>query len=297
MRYTIQRVLVATSLTEASDPVVRAAHVVAKRTGATLRLFHAARLPAAYYGSPLGMTAVQPRLLKTQLERSRVEAQEQMRRIGIEEAAWHEVMVDVGAPHRMLLEAAQTFHPDLLMVGGSESHGPLAPLLGSTAERVLRRSTCPVLVVRGALSLPLKHVLAPVDLSPLSQQALRTGIDILEQLSAGASPSIEALFVLDPFDREGMQFTPQQVDRFAGEEFDRFLAGLGPIGLPAIQPTLRTGLPREEIMHHLGEHPAELLMLGSHGRGGFQRMLLGSVASYVSHRVKTSVLIVPPAGG
>jgi|GEM_PF-4571065 len=50
MRYTIQRVLVATSLTEASDPVVRAAHVVAKRTGATLRLFHAARLPAAYYG-------------------------------------------------------------------------------------------------------------------------------------------------------------------------------------------------------------------------------------------------------
>lgn len=54
--------------------------------------------------------------------------------------------------------------------------GPFAAeLLGSTADRVLRKASCPVLIVRGELPVPPRRVLAPVDPSTLSGDSFRCG--------------------------------------------------------------------------------------------------------------------------
>ncbi|HEX9641940.1 MAG TPA: universal stress protein, partial [Candidatus Krumholzibacteria bacterium] len=61
------------------------------------------------------------------------------------------------------------------------------------------------------------------------------------------------------------------------------------------EPTLRTGLPRQEILSELEKAPADLVILGTHGRSGFERLLMGSVAADVVRQASVSVLVVPPA--
>ncbi len=294
MAHKIERIVAATSLNMASDPVVRASHALAKQTGAQLHIFHAFPLPMAYYGSPMGMTNIDAETLDTERALHVAQAQEQMRRIGLEEDEMYPVLIEIGAPHRMLLEAARPLEPDLLIVGSSEAQGPFAEHLGSTAERVLRKATCPVLVIKDDSHLPPAKVLAPVDLSELSESTLRWGLELLEQFQGAEPPDVEALFVLSRFDREGSsQFSAEQIDRFAADELGRFLIRLNDIS-QEIRPEVLVGQARDEILQHLENHPKDLVILGTHGRSGFERLLLGSVASEIARRSPTNILVVPP---
>ncbi|HSF42348.1 MAG TPA: universal stress protein, partial [Thermoanaerobaculia bacterium] len=182
----------------------------------------------------------------------------------------------------------------LLVVGATEG-GRIARLLGSTADRVLRRAHCPVLVVRGELPVPPERVVASVDLSPLSAEAFRRGLGILRGL--GAASAIEVLFVLSVLQRQvAPQFTPEQVDRFAAEELDRFVAAHAGGEAAGLRRKVRTGNVREEILEELRETPADLVVLGTHGLGGFDRMAIGSVAADVVREAPCSVLVIRPEG-
>lgn len=287
-------ILAATSLDEASDNVIRAAHEWAKRTGASWYVFHAGSLPTNYIGAASGFTTVDPGTLEHEAAWRKVLAEEQMRRVGLDEPAWPEIITCVGAPHRMLLETAEDLDPDLIVLGASNHRGPFAPLLGSTADRVLRKSRWPVLVVRGELVLPPERVLAPVDLSPLAESSLRRGLTLLETMSGGASPNIEMLFVVSQLRRNAdVSFDAEQVDRFANEELTRLV---GRLGKPAMhfERRVEVGLPRQRISARMQEHPFHLVVLGTHGRSGFERLMTGSVASSVVQTSPSSVLVIPP---
>src|SRR5437763_4428308 len=92
----------------------------------------------------------------------------------------------------------------MIVVGAAEAPR-LARVFGSTADRVVRKASCPVLVVRGELPAPPRRVLFPVDLSPLSSEAFTLGLDWLAQIApaaAGAAPiQVEALYVVNAKDR------------------------------------------------------------------------------------------------
>src|SRR4029077_4055928 len=102
----------------------------------------------------------------------------------------------------------------------------------------------------------------------------------------------EALFVLNPLESAGsLPFTPSQVERFALDELHRFLKSNGASGLLSV---VRTGYPGDEIPTVLKEREADLVILGTHGRRGFERLMVGSVALGVMHRAACNLLIVPP---
>ncbi len=290
----VQKILAATTLNEASDHVVETGWRLAKATGAELHLLHAYAMPAIYYGSPMGMATVYPYTVEGEREELEKRLAAQLERIEVPAADIAGKVIEVGTPHRLLTSASQELDIDLVLVGASESHGPLAPLLGSTADRVLRRSHVPVWVVRGTPLLPLSRVLAPVDLSELSNESLRRGLGLLEALGE-PRPSLELLFVLSAVEKAGsVQFTPEQVERFAHEELERVADRLTEETSWSIAPELRTGLPRQEIIAELEKDPADLVILGTHGRSGFERLLMGSVAADVVRHATTSVLVVPP---
>jgi len=293
----IRRILVATSLGGRSDHVVAAGHRFARLTGAELHLLHAYPLSEAFYGSPMGMATVHPYPLESEREQVEVLLGEQLERLGLEPETVTSKVLAAGAPHRLLITAADEIGADLLVVGASESHSPLDPLLGSTADRVLRQAHVPVLIAREGMAVPPKRLLVPVDLSELCDRSVRRGLAILGDLmGVESSPEIETLFVLSNNERSGSnQFSPEQVERFAQEELERHTELLAEeVGWPAL-PKLRTGMPRHEIVAELEERGADLVVLGTHGRSGFERLLLGSVAADVARRANTSVLIVPPA--
>ncbi|HKV10544.1 MAG TPA: universal stress protein [Thermoanaerobaculia bacterium] len=284
----IETVLIGTALDEHSEGVVKAGAALARALGAKAHLVHAFAPPMGFAG-PLSPEPGLDEYLKLEQDRLRKALEEQARNAGGAETS-----LEIGTPHRILSDLAERLGAGLLVVGATEG-GRIARLLGSTADRVLRRAPCPVLVVRGALPVPPERVVAAVDLSPLSAEAFRRGLGLLRGL--GATSAVDVLFVLSVLQRQvAPQFTPEQVDRFAAEELDRFVAAHAGADASGLRRKVRTGNVREEILEELREDHVDLVVLGTHGLGGFDRMAIGSVAADVAREAPCSVLVIPPEG-
>ena len=172
-------------------------------------------------------------------------------------------------------------------------------LLGGTADRVIRGATAPCLVVRGPLRIPLRNVIAPVDRSGAADVALRVALEWAVALGEEGlpRPRITALHVLpralhlpefaagaDEI-REGIAKDGVEAVREGG--FD---------GLVEVETAVRWGVSAtDEVVERARERAADLVVLGTHGRGIIRRFLIGSVASGVAQRAPCPVLLVPPA--
>lgn len=294
MSESLDTVLVATSLDEANRKVTRVGLQVARASGARVALLHAAPLPVWYGDAPLAYMGQEGRVLKASVESLRETVAEEARQVGIEHDELVGCFLELAPPHRAVVALAHQLDAGLIVIGASDRPGGWHTL-GSTTARVIQKSTRPVLVVRGALTLPLHRVLMAVDLSPLSGDALRCGLDRVMALSGEERPEIKAVFVLTPLERDGWpHFSGEQVDRFAHQELKRFLAEhTGDLGQP-LRGEVRVGEPREAIAAEAEQWQPDLIVVGTHGRSGFERFVVGSVASDVLRRSKKNVLVVPP---
>jgi universal stress protein E len=287
----LKTIVICTSLTNASDDVVRAGVTLAQATGASPWLIHA-YIPYLPLAMPPG-GGIDSQMIEEQAKDLQERIAEQARRTGLSALAGfssEHLRLAVGAPHREIVELARNVQADLVVMGAAETRG----ILGSTADRVIRKVHCPVLAVRPEAAFPPVQVEIPVDLSPISANALRQGLDILAQIGAPLSKA-EVLFVLNPLELAGsIHFTSEQIQRFANEELHRFLAVNLPDGARPRLTRVRTGYPREEILAGLTERHADIAVLGTHGRGGFERLVIGSVAAWLLRNANCNLLVIPP---
>jgi nucleotide-binding universal stress UspA family protein len=285
----LKTLVIGTSLAKGSDDLVRTGVALARATGASPWLLHA--YPPLFGTYSAGVDAL---WTEEQVRNLRELIHEQARRTGLSALAGFspdQVLLVLGSPHREIVDLARRVQAGLILVGAAESNHRL---LGSTADRVIRKAPCPVLAVRSEAAFPPYRVEIPVDLSPISAHALREGLDLLVQIGIPLAET-EALFVLNPFEVAGsLSFTPEQVQRFAGEELRRFVAENTHANARP-RSMVRTGYPREEILAALAERGADLAVLGTHGRSGFERLMIGSVASGVLQSASCNLLVVPPA--
>lgn len=293
----LRTVLIGTSLGEESDSVVRSGLAVARAAGARVHLVHAFPDGPQLAGPEAGLGEDFTEEMRFWCEEK---LREQTGRLGLGEPELSRAEAVAGPPHRVLIETAQRARADLIVVGATDS-GPLAvELLGSTADRVLRKATCPVLLVRGGLRMPPRRVLAPVDLSPLSGDAYRCGLDLLGQLGKGGEIEVRAVYALSFMDklaelhRKEGAVSFEETERASGEELRRFVLENGVNAPFEVETALLPGEARFEILHELREHPADLVVLGTHGRGGLDRLMMGSVASAVARKAPCSVLLISP---
>jgi nucleotide-binding universal stress UspA family protein len=140
----------------------------------------------------------------------------------------------------------------------------------------------------------MHRILCPVDLTPFSRRALEHAAVLARWYEA----ELHALFVV-PLLPTVLGFPagtlPHGVDTNVGgalcAELTRFAKAAA--GWVAVQPALRTGEPTAEILQYAGELEPDLLVIGTHGRTGFDRLMLGSVAEKVLHKAGCPVLTVP----
>jgi nucleotide-binding universal stress UspA family protein len=290
----LKTVLVGTSLDPESDPVVRTGLCVARAAGARVYLVHAAEV------EPPLVLASEPAadLVADETARREEALRAQVARLGIAPGELAGTRVEAGRAHRVVVEAARATGAGLIVLGATGA-GPLAAeLLGSTADRVLRQATCPVLVVRGEPRIPPARVLAPVDLSELSGDALRCGLDLLAQLDPSGQIAVRAAYALSFLDIAGRRRTDDlslgEAEELSARELARFVDENRPEAPCEIATAVLPGEARYEILRELAVHPADLVMLGTHGRGSLDRLILGSVAATVARRAPVSVLMVPP---
>ena len=288
----LKTLVIATALTPESDAVVRTGAAVARTTGAAAWLVHVCAPPAfpsEIGGADLAWTEIELRELRERLD-------EQARRTGLADLdgfSSSQIRLGLGVPYREILDLARRNEADLIVLGASEGGALRQALLGSTADRVIRKASCPVLVLRPEAVFPPERVVIPVDLSALSAGAVRKGIDLLSR-TGGKNAAVEILFVLNPLETEGsLQFTPAQIERFAATELHRFVREATPEGIAAER--IRIGYPADEILAEIGDSKADLAVLATHGLGGFERFLTGSVTAEVLRRAPCTIFVVPPS--
>jgi universal stress protein E len=298
----LETILIGTSLSEASDAVVRAGMKLSRSSGAKAHLVHAYSPPMSYTGSPFLPEVPMGEVLKAERAGLQRKLDGQIERLGIARDELAGVHLDPGPAHRLLIETAQAVKADLLVVGAAEAPR-LARVFGSTADRVVRKAGCPVLVVRGDLAMPLRRVLLPVDLSPLAADAFELGLGLLAQVAPPAgglerAPDLEVFFVIAESDHSDVTAEPAPEARGQAErELRRFADAHGGAvaeqGWP-METRVTTGFVDTEILDRVEQWGPDLVILGTHGRSGFERFLLGSVAATVVRDGWTSVLVVPP---
>ena len=285
-------ILAATDLSaparHAADRAARLAHEV----GAALTLLHV--LPGS------AMQAMRQWLgpghaLEQQL---RNEAQQQLQALADElQASRHTsartLIVDRSAPEEFdreveALDAAR-------LVVGARGAGFLRRLvLGSTSERLLRRSARPLLVVRQTPHEPYRRVLLAVDFSPWSARAIALARQVapharLMLFNAYQVPFQEKLqfagvdaATIERFRRQARADATQRLHALAAA------AGLRPGDW---EPCIVDGDASQRIIEHEQDKDCDLVVLGKHGQSAAEDLLLGSVSKHVLAEGSTDVLV------
>jgi nucleotide-binding universal stress UspA family protein len=219
----------------------------------------------------------------------------------------HRVEVRDGHPVDVLLAAAARERASLLVVGSRGVGANPALALGSTSLRVLQEACLPVLVVpdgRDRTSgdgneLRLRHLLVGVDGSGSSLAALDVAADVAEMLG-GSLSVLYAFECVPPFpvaphgDRggEGREGLREQ----ALELLERAARDIRQRGV-GVQVVLRSGVPAQTLLELADDVDADLVVVGTRGRGGSADLLLGSVARTVADGARCPTLVVPAAAG
>jgi nucleotide-binding universal stress UspA family protein len=193
-----------------------------------------------------------------------------------------------GDPARNLLEQAAEWKCSLIVMGTHGRQGLERLFVGSTTEAVLRGSSIPVLTVRDGVTPAAPHkrcfegIVAGVDESEPSDAAVRT------------------ILALPAEDRRRVIFYSvagageDEADR-AHRVIAKAVAAANAFGISA-KGRVIGGNPDEALIAAAQQQGADLIVLGSHGRHGLQRLFLGSVAEGVVRKSPLPVLVVrtPP---
>lgn len=289
--HTPTRVLVAGVATlSPADPVLRPALGLAERMDAELHLVHAyvpdAEVLSRY--AHQGYTGADPARLYADALQARLEGEA----YALSRDARVVCHVHPGRPEAVLPQVARETGADVLLLAPTRRGRVAGALLGTTAQHLLRHASLPVLVLHGE---PAFHrVLLTADLSPESLSAHARGLALAVALAAGPHPALRALHVVPPaWLEETAELADDDVNAAMSQLVD-FLAA-HPLDRPTPAACVRFGEPAQAIVHEARAWSADLLVVGTHGRRGAARLLLGSVAESVLGHAPCSVLVVPTA--
>ena len=134
-----------------------------------------------------------------------------------------------------------------------------------------------------------RNILIPTDGSEGAERAIDRGLELAETYGA----TVHALYVVQPV--HTAEYTGDQILNALRAEGERATAAVADRGkereIP-VETDVRTGTPHREILEYADEHDADLVVMGTHGRTGLDRYLLGSVTEKIVRLSPVPVLTV-----
>jgi nucleotide-binding universal stress UspA family protein len=290
---TLRKVLLATDLSARGDRALARAVVIAATRQAHLTVLHAFEefneATLAYdkhltpsWRAPADATEIVKRRIREGLQADMGDA--------VEQAA---VVIKEGEPAEVIERAATSLGVDLIVTGIARE-GPFASrpvVLGRTVEKLLRRVPVPILIVRNRPRAPYGHILVTTDFSAPSAHALQLAMSFFPR---------QTLVVLHAFDMPGSGVLADmrgQIERFRqahARELDEFLASMV---LPEearrqLVTLVELGSPAQLVRDYVRDRGADLVVLGTHGRGTLVEALVGSTAKSILSSLPCDALVV-----
>jgi len=271
---------------------------IARETGATLLLVR-----AIYYGLMRENERAERHALAD--TRSYMAEQEHLLR-----AQGFTVRVEVlpTDPVQAILFAAEIHDADLIAMSTHGTAGLRHAVLGSVAEAILRRSRHPVLLVHADDDLtpvrlePFHRMLLPLDGTSFAE----TAVSYLAEQQLGSQARITLLRSVAPttvnpsllLGAEALEQLFRQAEAETEHhrlEAEEYLASTGLAHLRdySWRPRVTVGYPAEDIAATAEEEHSDLIVMATHGRHGFDRLVHGSVGRTLIHDVRVPLLLLP----
>jgi len=291
-----RKVFVAIDFSPRSDEALRQAHDRALSTGAQLAVCHIVpnELRSNLLFPDISRIAALkfPREMKQIAEAAAARVTEITRRTERE----FELIIDDGTPQALILSRAEEWFADLIIMGSHGQTSAADALIGSVTDSVIRHAHCPVLITRSTQR--TGRILAGTDFSDRALPAVRAAADEAERVggeltvvhsldlvwSAAAYPAMA--FGGVPFNISPEEM--KELETIATERLEESLKQLNITG----NTLVTTGAAGTALIEIASERKVDLIVVGTIGRTGLRRALLGSVAETVAKGAPCSVLIV-----
>ncbi len=265
-----QTLLVATDGSEFSKNAIREAISLAKVCSSRL-------IALSVVKTNLEFESVLPQIVEKD-ERAAIRHLESVKRQAEREGLACETIVRLGEdPYEDIVSCASAEKADIIIVGTHGETGLRRLMMGSVTAKVIGHSPCSVLVVPLNARIECRHILMATDGSKYSQAAAAEAVGIARRCNASltvlsvassdeeiASARGNVETVIDAAEREGVKATSMVTE----------------------------GKPHVAIVKTARRKRADLIVLGSHGRTGIERLLMGSVTERVIGHSKIAVLVV-----
>jgi len=294
----IRCIVAATDFSTFSERVVQRAARIAQQHHADLHLLHVVR-PLDLYPSltlaPEEFSQHDQDLQQAEQGRLDAMAATLSKQFGIRV----QPVTRLGRAHSEIATYAREVSADLVVAGARGESTLMDLFLGSTASRLLRLATCPVLIVRKPADEPYHQVLAMVDFSPVSATV------VTHALSLAGGAKVETLHVLGSEVEQRLRKAKlAQADvtdwlaRLRSEAEKQLEALLATIeGGATVGRLVQPGFAPAAICQCIEDRQADLVVLGRHGYGGgLQEWMLGSVSKDVAFAAACDVLLISPDG-
>jgi nucleotide-binding universal stress UspA family protein len=305
-RKQIRNVLVPIDFSKASLEGVEFALPLLKRFGAELHLVHVFE-PDYPLGSMMTVPAMIPELevgkrTHRQLRDVAAEYSVPLRRENIH--------LLIGQPFLEICDLARKLDIDIIVISTRGNTGLKHLVLGSTAERVVRYSPCPVLVVHGPalektargdgksphLAAKLQKILVPIDFSQCSMKGLDYAKTLAQQFGSTLvllhSVHPQYYVASDEYTRYDLPSLMAQAERTAARQMCDLIRRTDWAGV-TVKTALETGHAGQQICERAKDRKTDLIVTSTHGTTGLKHILLGSTAEYVVRHAPCPVLVVP----
>lgn len=281
----MKRILVATDFSTRSDRALRRAVLLAGKHGASLSLVHVIDDDQPAYLVDRHQAAASELLTQTAST---------MREIDKIET---DVLLTTGEPFTGILRSAHEIDADVIIVGPHRRQF-LDTFIGTTAERTIRRTERPVLMVNAVPSGPYERTLLAVDFDDASRSAVkaarefgiidRTEVIALNLFDAPAAGLMKR--ASEPADA-----IDHYLDTAKGQATSEMQEFLRDAGVHSSKQVLKhiDGPVACGILASADDQQADLIVLGTNQRKGLVRFLLGSVTQRVLLDAERDVLVVP----
>ncbi len=201
------------------------------------------------------------------------------------------MVIRIGPPAAVLVDVAREEHASLIVAGGKHRRG-IARLAGSTVTNLVRLSEIPILATDGG-SGGIRRVLAAVDLSHAAAPTLAAA----ELMAALFAADMRALHVVEPLPTVPtvpLELDEDEVYRAAEKQLATSVWPL--LTYQGADTVIRRGRTAAVIVDEAEQWRADLVVVGSHGKGWVDRLILGSTSERLLHVLPTLTMVVPAHG-
>lgn len=298
----IKNILVAIDFSEHSDFAITRAIELAKKTNANLTFLHVVQKKHLDNFADSTLKKLLPKSLYLTTEEYKDELiNEKIRSLSQYKLNIEHVVIPKGNPAVKILQYARKNKIDLLIIGAHGKYSIRDTFVGTTAEYIAQRTTCPVLIVKNLSKKPYRKILVPVDFSSTSKAAFNYSLQLF------SNANIRLIHVGD-YEYEDLLKKEEEEERipknkiikmrkailfYLDNQMKKFIKGHNK-QLNKNPYNIQLGYPGPNIINESIKINCDLIIMGTQGHGRLYYLFIGSVANWVLTETSKDILLIPP---